>query len=66
MRWPWRREPDGEAARATKAEADKALVEARVQGLRVNAAVSLANLLSRQADQLSRDVERVLHLRGMT
>lgn len=63
--WPWRREPDGEDARAKRAEANEQLDAARAQGRKVSEAARAAHAMARQVDRYARDVEQALRLRGI-
>lgn len=64
-RWPWRREPDGEEARAAEAAARAQLDRVHKQTApRVAEAARAAHHLARQVDRFARDVEATMHLRG--
>lgn len=62
-RW-WRRQPDGKDATEAERQAKIQFRQVRVQGLRVDRAISRAEETIRQADLMAREMERALRPRG--
>lgn len=61
VRWRWwRREPDGEHARATKATADRHLADAQRQTRSVAETTRAARQMVRQVDRFTTEIERAL------
>jgi len=64
MRWPWRRHPNGEAAKQAKSDARDQVRDANEWAAHVDRTARAARDLAHGADLFARDIERTMRHRG--